>query len=83
MFGAFPDMRAIEQDLFADGDKIVTRLILQGTHRDATDATLRTRATALEEKIRAEDGVERAIEIIEHHAQFLLFPCSSNRTDRR
>ncbi len=33
MFGAFPDMQAIEQDLFADGDKVVTRRILQGTHR--------------------------------------------------
>lgn len=33
MFGAFPDMQAIEQELFADGDKVVTRRILQGTHR--------------------------------------------------
>ena len=33
MFGAFPDMQAIEQDLFADGDKVVTRRILQGTHQ--------------------------------------------------
>lgn len=33
MFSAFPDMQAIEQDLFADGDKVVTRRILQGTHQ--------------------------------------------------
>ena len=33
MFGAFPDLQAIEQDLFADGDKVVTRRILRGTHR--------------------------------------------------
>lgn len=33
MFGAFPDMQAIEQELFADADKVVTRRLLQGTHR--------------------------------------------------
>ena len=35
MFGAFPDMQAIEQDLIVDGDKVVTRRILRGTHRGA------------------------------------------------
>jgi len=33
MFGAFPDMQAMEEDLFADGDKVVTRRILRGTHQ--------------------------------------------------
>lgn len=33
MFGAFPDLQAIEQDLFADGDKVVTRRTLRGTHQ--------------------------------------------------
>jgi UDP:flavonoid glycosyltransferase YjiC (YdhE family) len=32
------------------------------------DASLRARAAALGEKIRAEDGVARAVEIIERHA---------------
>lgn len=32
MFGAFPDLQAIEQDLIVDGDKVVTRRILRGTH---------------------------------------------------
>lgn len=33
-----------------------------------TDSALRTRAAALGEKIRAEDGVARAVNIIERHA---------------
>ncbi len=33
MVGAFPDMQAIEQDLFVDSDKVVTRRILRGTHQ--------------------------------------------------
>ena len=33
MFGAFPDMQAIEQDLIVDGDKVVTRRTLRGTHQ--------------------------------------------------
>lgn len=33
MFGAFPDMQASEEDLFADGDKVVTRRTLQRTHQ--------------------------------------------------
>jgi len=32
------------------------------------DSALRARAAALSEKIRAEDGVARAVEVIEHHA---------------
>ena len=32
LFGAFPDLQAIEQDLLVDGDKVVTRRILRGTH---------------------------------------------------
>jgi ketosteroid isomerase-like protein len=33
LFGAFPDLQAIEQDLLVDGDKVVTRRILRGTHQ--------------------------------------------------
>ncbi len=33
LFVAFPDLQAIEQDLLVDSDKVVTRRILQGTHR--------------------------------------------------
>jgi ketosteroid isomerase-like protein len=35
LFGAFPDLQAIEQDLLVDGDKVVTRRILRGTHQGA------------------------------------------------
>ncbi len=35
MFGAFPDMQAVEQDLIVDGDKVVTRRVLHGTHQGA------------------------------------------------
>jgi len=30
---AFPDMQSIEQDLMVDGDKVLTRRMLRGTHR--------------------------------------------------
>src|SRR5689334_4080079 len=33
LFGAFPDLQSIEQDLIVDGDKVVTRRILRGTHQ--------------------------------------------------
>jgi ketosteroid isomerase-like protein len=33
MFGAFPDMQSVEQDLIVDGDKVVTRRILRGTQQ--------------------------------------------------
>ena len=33
MFGAFPDMQSIEQELIVDGDTVVTHRILRGTHR--------------------------------------------------
>jgi predicted ester cyclase len=33
MLGAFPDLQSLEQDLIVDGDKVVTRRILRGTHQ--------------------------------------------------
>lgn len=33
LFGAFPDLQSIEQDLLVDGDKVVTRRSLRGTHQ--------------------------------------------------
>jgi predicted ester cyclase len=33
MFGAFPDMQSIEQELVVDGETLVTRRILRGTHK--------------------------------------------------
>lgn len=33
MFGAFPDMQSIEQELIVDGDTVVTHRMLRGTHR--------------------------------------------------
>lgn len=32
MFGAFPDMQSIEQELIVDGDTVVTHRMLRGTH---------------------------------------------------
>jgi steroid delta-isomerase-like uncharacterized protein len=32
-FGAFPDLRHTIEDLFAEGDKVVVRLTIRGTHR--------------------------------------------------
>jgi hypothetical protein len=32
-FGAFPDLHAIEQELLVDGEKVVTRQLLRGTHQ--------------------------------------------------
>ncbi len=42
--------------------------LAEAIHFAVTDSTLRARAAALGGKIRAEDGVARAIEIIERHA---------------
>ena len=33
MLGAFPDLQSIEQDLLVDGDKVLTRRLLRGTHQ--------------------------------------------------
>jgi ketosteroid isomerase-like protein len=33
LFGAFPDLQAVEQDLIAEGDKVATRLLMHGTHQ--------------------------------------------------
>ena len=34
-FAAFPDAQATIEDLIAEGDKVVTRFTLRGTHRGA------------------------------------------------
>ena len=43
--------------------------LAQAIDTAVNDAALRARAAALGEKIRAEDGVARAVEIIERHAE--------------
>ena len=42
--------------------------LAEAIHMAVTDSGLRARAAALGEKVRAEDGVARAVEIIERHA---------------
>ena len=34
---AFPDLKAIVEDLIAEGDKVVTRVTLRGTHQGETE----------------------------------------------
>lgn len=48
--------------------KLSAEMLAEAIHSATTDAALRARAAALGEKIRAEDGVARAVEIIERHA---------------
>lgn len=51
------------------GIKLLTAEKLAETIRASiNDSTMRTRAAMLGEKIRAENGIARAVEIIEHHA---------------
>lgn len=60
---------ALSVGLRLPGSKKLTAEQLAAAIQTAvTDSGLRARAAALGEKIRAEDGVARAIEIIEHHA---------------
>jgi UDP:flavonoid glycosyltransferase YjiC (YdhE family) len=48
--------------------KLSAEKLAEAIRMAVTDSTLRARAAAMGEKIRAEDGVARAIEVIDRHA---------------
>jgi len=48
--------------------KLTAEKMAEAINTAVTDSALRARAAALGEKIRAENGVARAVEIIERHA---------------
>jgi sterol 3beta-glucosyltransferase len=48
--------------------KLTAEKLAQAIRTAVDDAALRARAAALGEKIRAENGVACAVEVIEHHA---------------
>lgn len=50
------------------GKRLTAEKLAQAIHTAVTDSTLRTRAAALGESIRAENGVARAVELIERYA---------------
>jgi UDP:flavonoid glycosyltransferase YjiC (YdhE family) len=51
-----------------DSKKLTAEKLAQAIHTAATDSALRARAAALGERIRAENGVAYAVELIERHA---------------
>jgi UDP:flavonoid glycosyltransferase YjiC (YdhE family) len=52
----------------ADSKRLTAEKLAQAIHTAITDSALRTRAADLGTRIRAENGVARAVEIIERHA---------------
>ena len=48
--------------------KLTAEKLAESIHTAVNDASLRARAAALGEKIRVENGIARAVEVIEHHA---------------
>ena len=52
----------------AGAQRLTAQKLATAIHTAVNDSALRARAVALSEKIRAEDGVARAVEVIEHHA---------------
>lgn len=52
----------------ADTKKLSAEKLAQAIHTAVTDSTLQARAADLGARIRAENGVARAVEIIECHA---------------
>ena len=52
----------------ADSKRLTAEKLAQAIHTAVTDSALRTRAADLGTRIRAENGVARAVEIIERHA---------------
>ena len=52
----------------ADNKRLTAEKLAQAIHTAVTDSALRARAAALGERIRAENGVARAVEVIERHA---------------
>ncbi len=53
----------------ADPGRLTAEKLAQAIHTAITDQALRTRAAAFGEKIRAENGIARAVEMIEQHAK--------------
>jgi UDP:flavonoid glycosyltransferase YjiC (YdhE family) len=52
----------------ADNKRLTAEKLAQAIHTAVTDSALRARAAAFGERIRAENGVARAVEVIERHA---------------
>jgi len=52
----------------ADHRRLTAEKLAQAIHTAVTDSALRARAAAFGERIRAENGIARAVEIIERHA---------------
>ncbi len=52
----------------ADSKRLTVEKLAQAIHTAVTDSALRLRAAAFGERIRAENGVARAVEVIERHA---------------
>ena len=48
--------------------RLTAEKLAEAIHTAVNDAALRARAVALGVKIRAENGIARAIEVLEHHA---------------
>ena len=53
----------------ADHKRLTAEKLAQAIHTAVTDSALRARAASLGEQIRAENGVARAVEVIERHAE--------------
>ena len=54
--------------------QLTAEKLAQAINTAVSDSAMRARAAALGEKIRAEDGIARAIEIIERHAEQFTLP---------
>jgi sterol 3beta-glucosyltransferase len=52
-----------------DAKRLTAERLAEAIHAAVTDAALRARALAFGEKVRAENGVARAVEVIERHAK--------------
>jgi sterol 3beta-glucosyltransferase len=52
----------------ADSKRLTAERLAQAINTAVNDSVLRARAAAFGERIRAENGVVRAVEVIEHHA---------------
>jgi UDP:flavonoid glycosyltransferase YjiC (YdhE family) len=62
----------------ADSKRLTVERLAQAIHTAVTDSALRMRAAAFGERIRAENGVAHAVEVIERHA--VAFSSSSGNT---
>jgi UDP:flavonoid glycosyltransferase YjiC (YdhE family) len=48
--------------------RLTAEILAQAIHTAVTDSALRARAAAFGKRVRAENGIARAVEIIERHA---------------